>query len=123
MIEIEVDLSEVQQWAGLLAEEIIEIGQRVEVAVGEQTDIVNQGATRDVPVLTGALRGTIRSTGKGLRRSVRAGTSRVFWARFQEFGTRKMSANPFLLPQADEAAQRDFVRRVDQAVNGGAIYQ
>jgi HK97 gp10 family phage protein len=54
---------------------------------------------------------------------VRAGNNKAFYARFQEFGTRKMSANPFLLVQANAAARSEFERRVERAIEDGEVYQ
>jgi len=116
-------MSEVQRWGGLLDSEAREVGRRIETAVAAQTVAVVGRATAAAPVRTGALRGSIRPLGKGLRRRVRAGNAKAFYARYQEFGTRKMQANPFLVVQANPGAQSEFETRVDRALGEGAIYQ
>jgi HK97 gp10 family phage protein len=118
-----VDTSDLQRWGGLLASEVKSVGVRLERAVGEQQMEVVVRATAAAPVLSGTMRGTIRPLGGGLRRRVRAGSSKAFYARYQEFGTRKMAANPFLFPQADAAAHAEFERRANRALDEGEIYQ
>lgn len=98
--------------------------QRVEPVVAAQQAVVVARASGVVPRgTTGQLAGSIRPLGKGLRRMVRAGNNKAFYARFQEFGTRKMSANPFLLVQANAAARSEFERRVERAIEDGEVYQ
>jgi len=120
---IHFDMSEVQRWSGLLDSEARDVGRRIETAVGEQTTAVVARAVAAAPVRTGALRGSIRPDGKGLGRRVRAGGSKAFYARYQEFGTRKMAANPFLVIQANPGTESEFETRVDRALGEGAIYQ
>jgi HK97 gp10 family phage protein len=118
-----VDTSEIQRWGGLLASEARQIVQRVEPVVAAQQAVVVARATAVVPRgVTGQLAGSIRPLGKGLRRMVRAGNNRAFYARFQEFGTRKMSANPFLLIQANPMARAQFEQRVERAIEDGEVY-
>lgn len=118
-----IDYSQVARWGGLLNGETAQIGQRVEVAVGIQTQLVAGRARTDAPARTGRLRGSIRPSGSRLRRKVTAGGGKAYYARFQEFGTRKMSANPFLLKQADDRAQAEFEKLVDRAIAMGGIYR
>jgi HK97 gp10 family phage protein len=80
------------------------------------------GANAAAPRLTGTLAGSIRPLGGGLRRRVKAGNARAYYARFQEFGTRKMAAHPFLLIQANAGSQLEFERRVDDAIGRGEVY-
>ena len=120
---ISFDFSQVERWAGLLNQEAAQIGQRVEIAVGIQTQIVAGRARADAPALTGKLRGSIRPSGSRLRRKVVAGGGKAYYARFQEFGTRKMSANPFLLKQSNDRAQAEFEKLVDRAIASGAVYR
>jgi HK97 gp10 family phage protein len=120
---IHLDMSEIQRWSGLLDAEARQIGQRIETAVAHETATVVTRATAAAPVLTGTLRGSIRPLGKGLRRRVKAGNSKAFYARYQEFGTRKMAANPFLVIQANPMAQSEFESLVDRAIGQGEIYQ
>jgi HK97 gp10 family phage protein len=118
-----LDTSEVQHWRGLLDGEARAIGQRIEGAVGAQALVVAGRAIAEAPHLTGALRGSIRPLGRGLRQRVKAGNNRAFYARFQEFGTRKMAANPFLFKQANAGAHAEFEARVSRALAQGPIYQ
>jgi len=120
---IHLDMSDVQRWGGLLDSEARQVGRRIETAVAAQTAVVVARAGAAAPVRTGALRGSIRPLGKGLRRRVRAGNKQAFYARYQEFGTRKMAANPFLVIQANPGAQSEFESRVDRALAEGEIYQ
>lgn len=123
---VQLDTSLVQRWGGLLAIEVAAIANRVKPAVGDQTDVVVSRAQAAAPALTGALRGSIRPTGagrSGLRRRVRAGNSKAFYARFQEFGTRKMAANPFLLKQVNSNSLGEFEGRVRRALDDGEIYR
>lgn len=119
---IHIDTSEVQRWGGLLAAEGRQVVQRVEPAVAAQQAVVVARAAAAAPTLTGALRGSVRPLGKGLRRMVRAGNSKAFYARFQEFGTRKMSANPFLIIQVNHPTHTEFEQRVQRAIDSGEIY-
>jgi hypothetical protein len=120
---IRLDMSDVQRWGGLLDSEVHQVGRRIESAVSEQTTIVVTGAVAAAPTLTGALRGSIRPLGTALRRRVRAGSSKAFYAGYQEFGTRKMAANPFLIVQVNPGSQAAFESRVDRALGQGEIYQ
>jgi len=120
---IHLDMSEVQRWGGLLESEIQAVGGRIEKAVDAQTVAVVARASAAAPVRTGALRGSIRPLGKALRRRVRAGSRKAFYAGYQEFGTRKMAANPFLIIQVNPVAQSEFETRVDRALSEGEIYQ
>lgn len=116
-------MSEVQRWGGLLDSEARQVGQRIETAVAAQTLAVVTRAGAVAPTRTGALRGSIRPLGKALRRRVRAGNNKAFYAGFQEFGTRKMSANPFLVVQVNPGSQSEFETRVDRALGEGDIYR
>jgi len=120
---IHLDMSEVQRWGGLLDSEARQVGRRIETAVAAQTAVVVARATAAAPYRFGALRGSIRPLGKGLRRRVRAGNSKAFYARYQEFGTRKMRAHPFLVVQVNSGSQTEFESRVDRALAEGEIYQ
>lgn len=119
---VAIDFTDVQRWGGLLAEETVAIAQRVEPAVVAQQRSVHQAIQEAAPFRTGALRGSVRTTGKGLSRWVRAGSRKAFYARFLEFGTRKMDARPFVRPHAGEPELREFERRVDAALTDGPIY-
>jgi HK97 gp10 family phage protein len=125
-MSVQLETSQLQRWGGLLAIEVTAIVNRVKPAVGEQTDVVVSRAQASAPALTGALRGSIRPTGagrSGLSRRVRAGNSKAFYAGYQEFGTRKMDANPFLLEQVNSNALSEYEGRVGRALDDGEIYQ
>jgi HK97 gp10 family phage protein len=86
------------QIAGRLGTNAVRAGARVIAA----------SAKRNAPVLTGALKKSIRvfdepDKPKGER--VAYIGSRLFYARFVEFGTSHTQANPFLRPALDESAQ------------------
>lgn len=120
---ITIDVSELQRWGGLLDSEVRSIGIRIGEAVAEEQAVVIAQARAVVPRgVTGNLAASIRPLGKALRRSVRAGSNKAFYARFQEFGTRKMAANPFLVVQANMVEQRAFEGRVERAIEAGEIY-
>lgn len=118
-----VDMGEVQRWGGLLASEVGQVAPRIEAAVSAEQTVVMARAAAMAGVRTGAMRASIRPGGSGLRRKVTAGDRRAFYARFQELGTRKMSANPFILIQANPGAEAEFEQRVDVALARGGIYR
>lgn len=120
---VSVDLSEVQRWGGLLASEAQEIVNRVVPAVADQQQQVEAAARAAAPRRTGALQDSIRGTGKGLTRRVKAGNRRARYAPFVEFGTSKMSAEPYLITQANAATRNEFEGRVQRAVDQGPIYR
>lgn len=119
-----VDISSLVRWNKLLVTEAATIAGRVRPAVGSQAEIVERRAVAEAPELTGALKGSIHSfsTGGGLRQGVRAGRGlRRPYAPFQEFGTKRHAANPFLITQADSQTHDELARKVDAAVLAGAI--
>jgi HK97 gp10 family phage protein len=118
-----VDTSEIQRWGGLLASEAAQIVARVTPEVAQTQAVVVARARAAAPKLTGTLSGTVRPLGSGLRRRVKAGSAKAYYARFQEFGTGKMAAHPFLLIQADAGAQAAFESRVDRAIGRGEVYR
>ncbi len=121
---VQVDMSEVQRWGGLLASEAQEIVNRVVPAVEDQQGRVEARAAAGAPRgATGNLAGSVRRTGKGLVRRVKAGSKKAYYAHFHEFGTKKMTARPFLLTQADAATHAEFEGRVQRAVDQGPIYR
>lgn len=120
---LELDLSAVQKWGGLLADEAEAIAQRIEPAVRAQQLDVQAQVQADAPERSGALKASVRTTGRGLSRWVRAGNKRAFYGRFLEFGTRKMAARSFVRPNADRAAHAEFEDRIDDALARGPVYQ
>jgi HK97 gp10 family phage protein len=75
---------------------------------------VQNGARRRAPVDTGRLRNSIthETTPNGL--AARVGTN-VEYAPFQEFGTRRNAARPFLFP-AMEQERPKFLKRLESAL-------
>jgi len=118
-----VDISELRQWGKLLATESVEIAARATGAVAKETSDVERRVLAAVPVLSGALRATVRNAGGGLRRRVTAGSAKAYYGRFQEFGTARMSPHPFLITQADPPTLAEFEARVRTAAFAGAIYR
>jgi HK97 gp10 family phage protein len=118
-----VDISQLAAWNKLLATESVAIAARVMPAVETEAAAVRQRAESQAPTRTGVLRGSIRTTGSGLRRRVAAGSAKAYYAPFQEFGTRKMAANPFLITEANPETLSEFERRVTTATFAGAIYR
>jgi HK97 gp10 family phage protein len=118
---IVVDISDIVAWNRLLAHEAADIVRRVEPAVADSSGDVERAAQAAAPVLTGALRASFRRTGSGLRQRVAAGGGKAHYAVFQEFGTSKMAAHPFLIHQANRTTHEAFARKVDRAVMAGQI--
>lgn len=71
-----------------------------EATVGPLTEAIADDARRYAPVLTGALRSSIRTGVDDSTGYVIAGNEDVDYAAYQEFGTSKMSAQPYLRPAA-----------------------
>lgn len=118
-----VDISELVRWNKLLATESVEIAGRAAGAVAKETSDVEGRVLGAVPVLSGALRSTVRTTGGGLRRRVAAGSAKAYYGPFQEFGTGKMSPHPFLITHANPETLAEFEARVRTATFAGAIYR
>lgn len=81
----------------------------------DAAEIVRADAARRAPVLTGRLQGGMLATWSGRRRSgsgwgravALVGPSRdAFYGEFQEFGTSKMAAQPFMRPALDANGAR-----------------
>lgn len=118
-----VDISQLVRWNKLLATESVAIAARVAPTVAAEAGAVQGRVVAAVPTLTGALRSSIRTTGRGLRRRVAAGSAKAYYGPFQEFGTAKMTAHPFLITQANPETLAEFERRVSTATFAGAIYR
>lgn len=123
MARVVVDISDLIAWNRILGIEAVEIARRVEPAVAAEANDVRAAATARAPYLHGALRESIRTTGAGLRRRVAAGSAKAYYAPFQEFGTSKMAAHPFLITQANNETLGQFERRVATATFAGQIYR
>jgi HK97 gp10 family phage protein len=111
-----------------------EITKTLEVSAEETTDLMKRFA----PVKTGALRASIgwnfgapkegsrlsspARSAKGeadLAAVMYAGDEVAFYARFQEFGTKKMAANPFFYPGYRYGRKR-AKSRLSRAIRNGA---
>jgi HK97 gp10 family phage protein len=111
-----------------------EITKALEVSAEETTDLMKRFA----PVKTGALRASIGwnfgapKEGSRLSSAARsakgeadlaaimyAGDEVAFYARFQEFGTQKMAANPFFYPGYRYGRKR-AKSRLSRAIRNGA---
>jgi HK97 gp10 family phage protein len=110
-----------------------EIRTSLKVSAEETTDLMR----RFVPVESGALRasigysfgeapkGALSSAARtvkaeaGLAVTLFAGGGKAFYARFQEFGTQEMSANPYFFP-AYRLARKRVRARMARAMRAGA---
>jgi HK97 gp10 family phage protein len=81
-------------------------------AVALEVKSVKSDAEREAPRDTGELVGSIRGRTTGTRGEVEASAEH---AGFQEFGTSRSAAQPFMGPAADKSRSR-FVGRVSGAV-------
>ncbi len=68
---------------------------------------VKTNARRFVPVLTGALQGTIRVEEHGDVTQVLAGDDKVDYAAKVELGTDKQAAQPYMRPATEQLSQSD----------------
>lgn len=120
-----VDMSEVVAFSKLMEMEAVQAAKRVEVALVDMQKLIVSRAKADAPVgATGRLKADIRPIGRrGMSRRVRAGKKRSFYSRYQELGTRKMRAHPFLLKQANASTQAEFERRVSRVLGEGRLYK
>lgn len=83
----------------------------IEVAVSDTTEGIRDEARYMAPVLSGELRSSIQASAEGSEGEVTVGAEH---ARFVEFGTSRMAAQPFLFP-ASEIERNRFVDRVKNA--------
>lgn len=92
---IHVDTSEVRELARDLAAAPGKIQRRAPEAIRTTANAIQRDARRLAPRLTGALRNSIRSDIGALSATI--GTD-LYYAGYQEFGTSKMSPNPYMRP-------------------------
>lgn len=83
-----------------------EVRSQLPRMVKEAAEPVRARAQTLAPWKTGALAGSVRIVGGSNRIAVRAGGKKAFYARFQEYGTKKMPAHPFLKPAVEERGDR-----------------
>ena len=87
--------------------------KHITAAMRKGTLLVERGAKMKAPVDTGRLRSSITSEVRGVGAdTVGVVGSNVVYAPYQEFGTRKMPAHPYLRPALAEAKDKilDFFR-------------
>lgn len=97
----------------------------IRAAVRQGANIIKDKAKRYVPVDKGDLRDSIKVSGARAQKGVIAFRIRptknkqkgksVFYGYFQEFGTSKMAAHPFMRPAYDEAGE-DVLNKVIDTV-------
>ena len=94
-----------------------EVRRRVAKVQAKAALAIEADAKRLAPVDTGALRASIRTIRdeQQLQAYVIAGGGTVNYARYQELGTSKMPAQPYLHP-AFEAHRQDYLTEVRKAV-------
>lgn len=113
-LEIHLELSE-------QFKQVDEIVRRILEEEIYRAALQTQNKARQIaPIDTGNLRRSIQATGwedveKDLIYHVQA---KAEYAGYVEYGTKKMSARPFLEPSANEALE-DFIRRVKQRTDSG----
>lgn len=107
VVTIRVDFNRLRGASG-------KVRSRLEQAVDRGALTVQAGAMSRAPVDTGALRASIHTTGGGLSREVNSG---VFYAIYQEFGTRYQSGTAHMRPAA-EAARPAFEAACAEAISG-----
>jgi HK97 gp10 family phage protein len=89
----------------------------IDAAVEAGAELINDMAITLVAVRTGLLKSTIHvePTGQMMERLVRAGGGTCNYARYIEWGTRRMSAQPFMRPSRD-AREAEIVNLIASAV-------
>lgn len=99
--------------AGTKARIMVMVKAAVALAVKKSSYDVEAYAARICPVDTGALRASIRAVAEGLKITLSAGK---FYAKFVEFGTRYMRAQPFLRPAIYRWATDFFPKRLAESL-------
>lgn len=87
---------------------------RAEQAVARCVFDVEARAKGLAPVDTGALKSSITGEAEGLEGTVSTG---IEYASYQEFGTSRMPAHPYMIP-ASEAAFPAFIEELRQVADG-----
>lgn len=98
---IHFDTSEVDRLAVDLTKAPGKVRRKVSQAIRKSAQGIQRDARRLCPVRTGALRDSI-STDIGALEAEIGPT--IFYGKYQEFGTSKMSPNPFMRPAFDRRA-------------------
>lgn len=108
-------IEQLQRKLGALGPAVTEAARRELLSSGLR---VVAGAKRRAPVDTGRLRNSITFEVTADGDVVRVGTN-LEYAAFQEFGTRKMPARPFLFPAFEEERPR-LRERMQRAIEAAA---
>lgn len=117
MAAIEITVTGADKIAQELGDAADKLVPAIDAAVEAGADLIWDMAITLVRVRTGLLKSTIHvePTGQMMERLVRAGGPDAPYAPFQEFGTRKMGANPYMRPSAD-ARQAEIVNLIAKSV-------
>ncbi len=113
-MEIRVDVKGGAAAAGLLLSIADVMKEKVSAAMAEGGMMVETDAKAMAPVDTGALRESITSVPSDMRCEI--GTN-VEYGIYQEFGTYKMAAHPYLVP-ALEGNEQAIIGLIAAAISG-----
>lgn len=102
---MEVEVEGADTLARTMRQAAESLGAGVAGADADAARLIALDARRRAPRRTGALASTVTSTGP----VIRAGSPTVPYAGYVEYGTRRMSARPFLRPAADANQPRVVV--------------
>lgn len=105
------DVSQLEELAVFLRDARRRILTEERRVVAEATNRIEQAAKSNAPVATGALRDSITGSVRGLKGRVDAP---IRYATFVEFGTSRMSPQPFMTP-ALEQGEGDFISSTEEA--------
>ena len=111
-----VDTSQLNRLAADLGRASYRATQQAQKAVTKTAADMERAAKQAAPVDTGALRASIGSTIAGDRLSAEIGPT-VAYAPYQEWGTSRMAAHPFMGPAVD-AVEPGFVQAMEQIASG-----
>jgi HK97 gp10 family phage protein len=111
-----------QNWPKLLNE----LNDSTSLGIQKTADEIEDEARKRVPVDTGDLRASIRTqgplNGDPLAYQVTAGNRFVGYAPFVEFGTRRMAAQPFLMPAfASVDKLKNIINEINQLIRKAQV--
>jgi len=109
MAAVEIEVGGIDALVRKFDKVIDSLKDELQEAVMEGADLIQNIAVELVPVRTGRLRASIQVLpgDRPMEAIVRAGGASAPYARHVEYGTRRMSAQPYMRPAAD--ARRDEV--------------